>query len=126
MTPGWWTEKRMVTLQELWERGLSFTAIAKEMGATKGAIAGKKRTMGLERRVTVERALTVVEREPVSSPSIDPLALTMDMLARGQCKFPLGDGPFTFCGAPCDGVYCVAHRRVVYRPDPQRARHGRV
>lgn len=62
-------------------------------------------------------ALKVSTPEPVS------LRLSLTELAPHQCKWPEGDGPFTFCGAPCFGPYCEHHRKRAYQPlVPRRIR----
>lgn len=48
----------------------------------------------------------------------EPLHLSLLDLKKGQCRWPLGDGPFTFCG--CDvqegSPYCETHHAVAYVP----------
>lgn len=43
-------------------------------------------------------------------------------LEQHDCKWPLGDGPFTFCGQPAatGRVYCAAHVALAYKPREDR------
>lgn len=45
-------------------------------------------------------------------------------LSKGDCRYPLGDGPFVFCGNPSKGgsSYCGAHHSLChgYTPPPRR------
>lgn len=48
-----------------------------------------------------------------------PLHLTLFDLEEGQCRFPFGDGPFTFCGHLVreDGKpYCAEHYALTNLP----------
>lgn len=42
------------------------------------------------------------------------------------CKWPLGDGPFSFCGQPAavGRVYCAHHAALAYKPVERTARKG--
>lgn len=44
-------------------------------------------------------------------------------LERGQCRFPQGDGPFTFCAQNVEkgGSYCADHAAICYRTVEERA-----
>lgn len=53
---------------------------------------------------------------------VDHLGIALDDLERGQCRYPLGDGPFTFCGQPADGTYCAPHMALTTRIDGPRSR----
>lgn len=38
-------------------------------------------------------------------------------LARSTCRYPIGDGPFFFCGETIKtGAFCATHARLCYRP----------
>lgn len=47
---------------------------------------------------------------------VQPLHLDLFDLKHGQCRYPYGDGPFTFCGCPAaDGSsYCAAHHQLTH------------
>lgn len=41
---------------------------------------------------------------------VEPLHLSLPDLKAHNCRYPYGEGPFTFCGQPIrDGSYCFAH-----------------
>ena len=63
-----------------------------------------------------------------------PLHLNLLDLEHGQCRYPYGDSPFTFCGHPVlHGSYCVPHAFLCSgdmdayrnRSAAQQARRGR-
>lgn len=47
-----------------------------------------------------------------------PLHLNLADLEYGQCRFPFGDGPFTFCGCQTyeDSPYCAEHHALTHQP----------
>lgn len=51
---------------------------------------------------------------PIPVVAVDPRYLDLIDLKDGDCRFPLGTGPYTFCGNPkCEGSsYCQPHRMV--------------
>jgi GcrA cell cycle regulator len=55
-------------------------------------------------------------RIPVSAKIIRPDFRHVDLvdLKSGECKWPAGNSPFTFCGASADGSYCRYHARLSY------------
>lgn len=55
-------------------------------------------------------------REDLPEPA--SLNLALPDLETGQCKYPHGDGPFTFCGHAQfeTSVYCEHHSRLAYQP----------
>lgn len=59
----------------------------------------------------------------VSAPPAEPtpyqfLSLTLEQLEHGQCRYPHGEGPFLFCGAPSqeNSSYCPRCHSVSYGP----------
>lgn len=64
--------------------------------------------------------------EPVVAQKIslpEPISLRVSLidLKPHQCRWPEGEGPFTFCGAKAVDVYCEHHRKRAYQPlVPQR------
>jgi hypothetical protein len=54
----------------------------------------------------------------------DVVPLDIDLLELNEqtCRWPDGDGPFTFCGhAPVRGLpYCAPHSRISYQPPKER------
>jgi GcrA cell cycle regulator len=58
----------------------------------------------------------------------EPLAASLLDLGAHACKWPIGDGPFAFCGRrQAAGVYCADHARRAFNPTATRKRdsHGR-
>jgi GcrA cell cycle regulator len=47
-------------------------------------------------------------------------------LRRNQCRWPLGESPFLFCGLPQHGgrPYCPAHSRIAYQPVTAREKRN--
>lgn len=48
-------------------------------------------------------------------PGTTPKSL-IDLAARGECRWPIGENPTLFCGCATDGVYCTTHAAMAYRP----------
>lgn len=123
---------------------LSFTQIAHEMGISRNKVCGKLHRLGLTSpapfmRDRVEKPprkrkprITIFQANGSSShrriilraeskdaiklrcAGIEPRNLGLLDLQRNDCRYPYGDGPFTFCGhAQLDGSpYCAAHARL--------------
>jgi GcrA cell cycle regulator len=55
---------------------------------------------------------------------VEPQHLLVTDLEDGQCRYPFGEGPFTFCGhAQKDGSsYCRPHAALTVNPDFYRGR----
>lgn len=51
-----------------------------------------------------------------------PRGITPLDLKRNECRFPSGDGPFTFCGRVKrdDSSYCREHHALCYIPPRDR------
>ena len=67
-----------------------------------------------------------VEPFEVRLASVAPLHLDLMQVTDTTCRYPYGDGPFTFCGCTTlDGKpYCPAHYELSYET-PGRARQKR-
>lgn len=63
--------------------------------------------------------------EPLPNPQA-PLGPTKTLIELGHndCRFPFGDGPFSFCGCPQEpGLpYCEAHARLCYEAPTVKTR----
>ena len=47
----------------------------------------------------------------IQRPDVMPLHISLALLDNTTCRWPYGDGPFTFCGCEVlDGPYCFAHK----------------
>lgn len=134
-----WTDHKVDQLKDLYTKGYSCSVIAGELGngITRNAVIGKVHRLGLIKRG--KGAHAVVEqgprntyprkpaeprtRKPVVSDSqreklrcieIEPRHLSLIDLEPGDCRYPYGDGPMTFCGHPkLDGAsYCLHHYAI--------------
>lgn len=55
--------------------------------------------------------------------NIVPRNVSIDDLGRNECRYPYGDGPFTFCGHSTDGgSYCSGHKELCYIAPQKRWR----
>lgn len=58
--------------------------------------------------------------EPYSPGQRHTVGIPMALLGYNQCRFevasPSKNEGYLFCGAPSDGSWCEAHRRIVYQP----------
>lgn len=136
-----WTEDKVARLTEMVGMGASFSAIGRELRATRNACIGKAMRLGLrcQRPVPFDpkaRLTRPPKREPqirirkppklkpqpappvpVDAPT--PRNLTILELERADCRWPVTEGaPYLFCGHPAVGecAYCGWHlRRSVAR-----------
>lgn len=70
----------------------------------------------LKMRALRTKAPQLIKARPVALPHYPPKHLTLAQLTTTTCRWPLGDGPFTFCGRYTDdGPYCRHHARIAYR-----------
>jgi len=134
-----WNEQRSERLQTLYDKGLSFTQIAADMGCTRNAAIGKAHRLNLRARETM-----VVKKPPprvcrvviaikkvfaVAAKKTEEAAPTKDYrckiieLTDVTCRFPMWgfDAPLHgerfYCGAPgaefsTGRPYCLKHTRM--------------
>lgn len=131
-----WTEERVAELKRLWlEARLSFSEIAAQIGCySRNAVIGKAHRLGLRRdqrppkerkerpgRKKGPRAITIRSPEVPSAEvfvckdagDLEPLHLSLINLRQNSCRWPYGDGPFTFCGhQTVKQPYCAAHAEI--------------
>ena len=64
-----------------------------------------------ERAKTFTPRITVTNLEALRCVEVEPLGKTLLELGPNDCRYPFGDGPYTFCGHPqFDGSsYCGGH-----------------
>lgn len=126
-----WTDARIADLAKWWDEGFSCSQIAAKLGnATRNAVIGKVHRMGLSgrgagtlptlaiRRVRAaqpkeppvrKRQFTVRQIEALRCVEIIPRHIVLADLEPGDCRYPYGEGPFTFCGNATTASYCDAH-----------------
>lgn len=138
---GIWTDERVVKLKELWLKGSSASEIGTEMGISRCAVLGKVNRIGLSGRQPVRplrdparkarrdkpklRIIRSIEREALKIRAAEVEARHLPEPEPGLCKYPYGDGPFTFCGHPIQdkSSYCGPHHALCWMPPKERA-HG--
>jgi GcrA cell cycle regulator len=128
-----WTDEQSEVLVTLLAQGKSFSEIASLLNEqfnttySRNAACGKgfrlrvtappkvkaprlKRKRDRERAVTI-KPLPRSEEIQIRCAAIEPRHLTIDQLEPDDCRYPYGDGPFTFCGHwKMDGSsYCAEH-----------------
>lgn len=130
-----WPVEHDVVLTRLRAEGYSSSQIATELWRefrttySRNAVIGRASRLGLVcRKPAAAPRMPPAPRKPrdkivsrVSLPpqepatlrcvEIDPRHLSLIELESNDCRWPYGDGPFTFCGHPKfqDGPYCGAH-----------------
>jgi len=120
-----WTDERIDALKTLWDKGLSASQIAKELGenVTRNAVIGKAHRLGLKSRPspvkTERKTVKKVAKKPVKK------VVTLLDLTDRMCKWPIGhpgEANFHFCGRPTEpGMpYCAAHCAEAYQAQPAR------
>jgi GcrA cell cycle regulator len=59
----------------------------------------------------VPRPVPPLEQRKLACAAIVPKRLTLEQLESSHCRWPYGDGPFTFCGHPRTELlpYCLDH-----------------
>jgi len=135
-----WTPAQDAALKSLRSRGLSAAGCASEInfefqtGYSRNAVIGRMKRLGMCEaiRLVRQRPKAVPKKrhqpyKPRPKPEahkiipqeiavlrcaeITPRNVPLTDLASNECRFPYGDGPFTFCGHPAspDQPYCKAH-----------------
>lgn len=133
--PAWSNEKKAL-LRQYWSEGDTFSEIGKKLGCSRSAAIGAAARMGLQRRLiklpSAERVknktkhntrngVRIVKKHKRNRPflalvptTITPKYKSLFELGAGECRYPFGDGPFTFCALPCEGSWCSFHRTLVW------------
>ncbi len=114
-----WTDEAVAELVRLRTAGLTFPAIARQLGCTDNAATNKSRRLAVPRGriVKVEREVppdTTRGRVLPSKPGVVDLVWS-------SCRWPIGDPQkpgFHFCGERRDGTkpYCKGHCRLAFVP----------
>lgn len=99
--------------------------LAQSRGGTKGAArvrAQQKAKAAAARPPSALQTVFASAPEPFKPrPTLEvPIGQrkVLDDLNPGDCRFPYGDGPFTFCARPkADGLpYCADHAQICFQP----------
>lgn len=127
-----WTAERVRQLRRLHADGDSYSNIARLLGVTRNAVCAKCDRLGLKRRraepparvPAAAKAAFVAEPLPESKDELPPLVGDLIHLTAHQCKWPIGTGPYAFCGRyrPDEGPYCAHHTAVAAAPQRHSAR----
>lgn len=136
-----WTPDTITRLREMWAEGYSASQIGQTFRLTRNAIIGKVHRLGLPGRRTTQgnkpgrkpkpsfmlaRYRRHKKRRPIVAARVKPsIGVELINLRPNQCRWPYGDGPFTFCGhavrSGCDELgnawpYCEGHCAQAYHP----------
>lgn len=124
------TKVNVKKLYEMNKAGKSAKQIAEEMGdgMTRSMVLGhihrykKKHGITTDKRVPPPKPVNKDPRPPKPKPElkkvdVEPLHKKIEDLSHRDCRYPYGDGPFTFCGHPAEpwSSYCASHREVCVR-----------
>jgi GcrA cell cycle regulator len=125
-----WTDERIQLLQSLWEKGLSASQIATELGEgiTRNAVIGKAHRLGLKSRPSPLKAVPPQKpaAKPVKEKKESEEKITILTLTERICKWPIGhpgEPDFHFCGKKSQPgqPYCAKHASMAYQ-SPQSKR----
>lgn len=123
-----WTPEREERVKKFWLEGFSASECARLLGGvSRNAVIGKIHRLGLAARAapTPPRrgALRTYTPRPkrqqptsrkrrvyVEAPS-EVGSATIYTLEAHMCRWPFGDGPYTFCGDYAEKTYCPGHER---------------
>lgn len=126
-----WTDERIKRLKELWDKGLSASQIASDLGegVTRNAVIGKAHRMGLSSRPSPVKAEPAAKPRKAPAPKKEKKPakkyVTLLDLTERMCKWPIGhpgDDDFHFCGKPSvPGMpYCAEHCSMAYQAQTTR------
>ncbi|GEQ98722.1 global cell cycle regulator GcrA-like protein [Iodidimonas gelatinilytica] len=123
-----WTDERIDLLRRLWEKGLSASQIAGEIGdgVTRNAVIGKAHRLGLKSRPSPVKTDSKNKKASGKAAKKDKNAkVTLLDLTERMCKWPIGhpgDDDFHFCGknSVAGMPYCEAHCREAYQAQQPR------
>lgn len=141
-----WKPEHIAFVAEKWKQGWSAGQIAREMPGklSRGAILGKLSRLGLLRQRTSNKNHIVsvrggrlrqtpgglradgkhmaLENLPLPPEPENAGGIALDDLEPGMCRWPFGQGPYTFCG--CRAIpkqsYCPTHHAAAWTSVPVR------
>ena len=108
-----WTPERIETVAKMWKNRFSASEIGKHLGVSKNAICGIVHRSGLPKR----KLGTQPDRIRRQYKNVVIIASTHVGKAEvkfGECRYPFGTGPYTFCSEKCEAVYCQSHMEMCY------------
>jgi GcrA cell cycle regulator len=135
-----WTESRTAEMTKMWMAGMSASTISRLMdcGISRSSIISKVHRLKLERkgpaisffkRAAVDRETRKrlrkqaaigdhYRRLAIATNAPPSMGLDIIDLNSTACRFPYGDGPFTFCGHTTHEAssYCHAHLMLTTVP----------
>lgn len=117
-----WTPERDEILKACVDdpRKLTSGTIAAELGCSRGSVIWRVEHIGLKlhnpSRGRRFRMPDTVCATPLPQTPEATGGVTLAELGPEQCRFPVNDAPFLFCGAAdCIGPYCGEHKRICCR-----------
>ena len=138
-SPFWEDGTKLALLQELAsEKRYTAQELSKLLGCTRSMIIGKAfreeiplmahRDASIQMQpqriatMAANRAARQIASEP--EPTLPSLNIAPEAIRDGMCRWPYGNGPFTFCGHPValHKVYCANHAAVAFQKPMARVR----
>ncbi len=139
-----WTYERVEMLKTLWADSYTAAEIAEKMpGLSRSAVIGKVHRLKLSGRVRITNvsgtpkrtyktrirkhkpapAATVPNPDAALPPDQSSFAVTFEQLGSRHCRWPIGERPFKYCGAPHveGGSFCWRHHAIAYQPAMRRS-----
>lgn len=133
--PTQWTPARVEQLLALFREGLSCAIIGQRLGTTRNAVIGRLHRMGYTKpqpttRVAPKRegrsdgSATIIRFRPKvdsdfkeRAAAVALLHLALADLESHHCRFPYGEGPYSFCGhkKAAGSSYCPEHFALTWR-----------
>lgn len=132
--PQGWSDGDQATLRRMAGQGFSAAEIARTLGKTRNAVAGRAHRTGVRleggrassdcrlpgKGKPVARPAARAAKRAVPAPvAPEPLNLLLEEMAAGQCRFAVNrDPPYRFCGHQTlpGAAWCGFHQRLVYQP----------
>lgn len=113
-------------LYDLNKAGQSYEILASQKGMSRSAVAGKisrwKKQNNIDtdyrsrKNRTYDGPSNPVKKAEVKT-TVVPLNIGLEDLKNSQCRYPYGDGPYTFCGHPVKekSPYCTEHHKICFK-----------
>jgi len=157
-----WMDDEIGRLRTLHAKGISASLIGAEMNRTRNAVLGKLWRLGLSNAASIIRKRCGIPPQPQTIPKkssvrqraysqrkrierqkvleelrcapVTPGSISFADLQDNECRYPEGEGPYTFCGhqQEAGSSYCYAHAALTHRngqrmsPDEYREHRLRI